>query len=301
MSAAMMFGMVAVPAAMNGSNTVPVKAASVTGSIPGTVEEVGAPVLDLNPQVFVGYQKTIKTTSKKPTTTTTKKSALSKNYANKLTKKTITTTPDTKYSHGPGKDVTTYTKKVVTTTKVYYKKTLTTTVKTDISVTTTTTNYIRSGSPNIMHYMIFSNNSLPFKIVSAFREDNIKVTLNSGMSNDGFFSSSNKTIQLKRNTDYSFLHEIGHYVNYKEGNVANSTEFKNIFASEKSKYRAFYSDICMKFSYGKDMGQYGRTNSSEYFAECFRDYYFSQNSRNRLKSNCPKTYNYIVKAINNFK
>ncbi|MFR8619051.1 MAG: anthrax toxin lethal factor-related metalloendopeptidase [Anaerostipes hadrus] len=49
-----------------------------------------------------------------------------------------------------------------------------------------------------------------------------------------------------------------------------------------------------------DSGNYARTSTSDYFAECFRDYYFSANSRSKLKANCPKSYSFIQKTINKF-
>lgn len=303
MSGVMAFGMIFAPVSMGASGgATQVKAATTTASI-GSSSGSGSGLGTISTGLempFVGYQKTTKTTSKKPTKTSTKKSKLSKNYTKKTTKKTTATNTKTSYRHDSTKDVTTVTKTVTTTTKVYYKKTLTTTVKTDVTVTTTTTSYVRSGSPNLSNYIGFSDNYIPIKIVSAMNSDKIKVSLNSGLGSEGVFSPSNKTIQVKHHTDKAIMHEIGHYVNYKKGYVTNGSEFQSIFKAEKAKYRGFYSEICMKFSYGNDLGQYGRTNASEYFAECFRDYYFSKNSRSRLKSNCPRTYQFIEKTVKNF-
>ena len=231
---------------------------------------------------------------KKPATSSTKKSKLSKNHANKTTKTETTTTTSTGYKHVVAKDTKTVTKTVVTTTKVYYKKTLTTTVKKQVTVTTTTINYLRRGNPDYMKLMGTVNTQIPTKVGNAMKADGLKVVLNPNLSYDGVYSASRNSIEMKNNVDYGFMHEIGHYVDRKTGYVSGSTEFKNIFNSEKSKYKGFYSD------WNLDSGNYARTSTSDYFAECFRDYYFSANSRSKLKANCPKSYSFIQKTINKF-
>ena len=226
-----------------------------------------APAADHSVSVYAtdnayrGYHVTSTKTKKKPATSSTKKSKLSKNHANK-------------------------------TTKVYYKKPLTTTVKKQ--VTTTTINYLRRGNPDYMKLMGTVNTQIPTKVGNAMKADGLKVVLNPNLSYDGVYSASRNSIEMKNNVDYGFMHEIGHYVDRKTGYVSGSTEFKNIFNSEKSKYKGFYSD------WNLDSGNYARTSTSDYFAECFRDYYFSANSRSKLKANCPKSYSFIQKTINKF-
>ena len=94
------------------------------------------------------------------------------------------------------------------------------------------------------------------------KADGLKVVLNPNLSYDGVYSASRNSIEMKNNVDYGFMHEIGHYVDRKTGYVSGSTEFKNIFNSEKSKYKGFYSD------WNLDSGNYARTSTSDYFAEC---------------------------------
>lgn len=259
-----------------------------------------APAADHSVSVYAtdnayrGYHVTATKTEKKPATSSTKKSKLSKNHANKTTKTVTTTTTSTGYKHVVAKDTKTVTKTVVTTTKVYYKKTLTTTVKKQVTVTTTTINYLRSGNPDYMKLMGTVNTQIPTKVGNAMKADGLKVVLNPNLSYDGVYSASRNSIEMKNNVDYGFMHEIGHYVDRKTGYVSGSTEFKNIFNSEKSKYKGFYSD------WNLDSGNYARTSTSDYFAECFRDYYFSANSRSKLKANCPKSYSFIQKTINKF-
>lgn len=259
-----------------------------------------APAADHSVSVYAtdnayrGYHVTSTKTEKKPATSSTKKSKLSKNHANKTTKTVTTTTTSTGHKHVVAKDTKTVTKTVVTTTKVYYKKTLTTTVKKQVTVTTTTINYLRSGNPDYMKLMGTVNTQIPTKVGNAMKADGLKVVLNPNLSYDGVYSASRNSIEMKNNVDYGFMHEIGHYVDRKTGYVSGSTEFKNIFNSEKSKYKGFYSD------WNLDSGNYARTSTSDYFAECFRDYYFSANSRSKLKANCPKSYSFIQKTINKF-
>ncbi len=243
---------------------------------------------------YRGYHVTSTKTDKKPATSTTKKSKLSKNHSTKTTKTQTTTTTSTGYKHVSGKDTKTVTKTVVTTTKVYYKKTLTTTVKKQITVTTTTINYARSGNPDYTKLMGTADTQIPTKVGDAMRADGVKIILNPDLSYDGVYSASRNCIEMKNNIDYVFMHEIGHYVDQKVGYVSDSSEFKNIFNSEKSKYKGFYSD------WNLDSGNYARTSTSDYFAECFRDYYFSANSRSKLKANCPRSYSFIQKTVNNF-
>ena len=270
-------------------------AMGVSGSF-GAVPTIGSGMTTVHASDtgYRGYHVSSTTTEKKPATTSTKKSSLSKNHASKTTKTSTETKTNTAWSHVSGKETKKVTKTVTTTTKVYYKKTLTTTVKKQVTITTTNINYVRSGSPDYTKFLGSANTQIPTKIGNAMRNDNVKVVLNSNLGQEGVYSASTKTIQLRKNMDYAFMHEIGHYVNDKEGRVTDSNEFKNIYNSEKGKYKGFYSE------YGLDSGDYGRTNASEYFAECFRDYYFSANSRSKLKAACPKTYNFVQKTVANF-
>lgn len=243
---------------------------------------------------YLGYHAKSTKTEKKPATTSTKKSSLSKNYKNKKTETTINTHTETALDHVLGKDSKKVTKTVTTTTKVYYKKTLTTTIKKEVTITTTTVNYVRSGSADYMKLVGNKDTQIPIKIGNALKADGYKVVIDPDNAHDGVFSPSRKTIFLKKNVDYALMHEMGHYVNFKEDYISESTEFKDIYNAEKAKYKGFYSEM------GLSLGSYGQKSSSEYFAECFRDYYFSANSRSKLKTNCPKTYSFIQKAVNNF-
>lgn len=66
------------------------------------------------------------------------------------------------------------------------------------------------------------------------------------MKHNGTFSLKDKKISIKYNSDYVLLHEIGHFVNYKNGDAAHSSEFYNIYLKERSKYRGFYNDYYEK-------------------------------------------------------
>lgn len=233
-----------------------------------------------------GYHKSY---SNHTSHTSTKKSnyKASKYYSKKLTKKSTKISENTTKKHYGSKDVKTVKKTTVVTTRVYYKKTVNKSVKTTVDTKTYTTSYVRPGTPNI--YTL--RGIIPDKMIQKVVENNIKVSLNPSLSNgaEGVYSSRNHSIQLKQNIDYVFLHEIGHFVSEKTENAAGSTEFRKIYLSEREKYTSFFSDY--------DSGSYGRSSQTEYFAEAFKDYYFSAKSRSGLKRNCPNTYRYIEKTV----
>ena len=274
--------------------TVMMAAAMVAGGSFGMTAMNGASTVYAADSGYRGYHTSNTTTKKEPETSSTKKSKLSTNHTRKKVKRTVKTQTSTALYHAYDKESKKVTKTVTTTTKVYYKKTLTTTVKKQRTITTTNINYVRSGYPNYNVFMGSANTQIPTKIGDAMRADGVQVRLNSDLDAGGVYSASTKTIQVKKNIDHILMHEIGHYVDQKSGKVSDSTEFKNIFNSEKSKYKGFYSD------WNLDSGNYARTSTSDYFAECFRDYYFSANSRSKLKANCPKSYSFIQKTINKF-
>ena len=263
--------------------TVMMAAAMVAGGSFGMTAMNGASTVYAADSGYRGYHTSNTTTKKEPETSSTKKSKLSTNHTRKKVKRTVKTQTSTALYHAYDKESKKVTKTVTTTTKVYYKKTLTTTVKKQRTITTTNINYVRSGYPNYNVFMGSANTQIPTKIGDAMRADGVQVRLNSDLDAGGVYSASTKTIQVKKNIDHILMHEIGHYVDQKSGKVSDSTEFRNI-----------YSD------WNLDSGNYARTSTSDYFAECFRDYYFSANSRSKLKANCPKSYSFIQKTINKF-
>lgn len=274
--------------------TVMMAAAMVAGGSFEMTAMNGASTVYAADSGYRGYHTSNTTTKKEPETSSTKKSKLSTNHTRKKVKRTVKTQTSTALYHAYDKESKKVTKTVTTTTKVYYKKTLTTTVKKQRTITTTNINYVRSGYPNYNVFMGSANTQIPTKIGDAMRADGVQVRLNSDLDAGGVYSASTKTIQVKKNIDHILMHEIGHYVDQKSGKVSDSTEFRNIFNAEKSNYKGFYSD------WNLDSGNYARTSTSDYFAECFRDYYFSANSRSKLKANCPKSYSFIQKTINKF-
>ena len=78
---------------------------------------------------------------------------------------------------------------------------------------------------------------------------------------------------------FAIIHELGHYFDEKH-QFSSSKQFTELY----KKYRTLFNQKTKK----------------EYFAECFKDYYFSANSRSKLKANCPKSYSFIQKTINKF-
>lgn len=253
--------------------TVMMAAAMVAGGSFGMTAMNGASTVYAADSGYRGYHTSNTTTKKEPETSSTKKSKLSTNHTRKKVKRTVKTQTSTALYHAYDKESKKVTKTVTTTTKVYYKKTLTTTVKKQRTITTTNINYVRSGYPNYNVFMGSANTQIPTKIGDAMRADGVQVRLNSDLDAGGVYSASTKTIQVKKNIDHILMHEIGHYVDQKSGKVSDSTEFRNIFNAEKSNYKGFYSVLSL------DNGNYARTKLSDYFAECFRDYYYSADSR----------------------
>ena len=84
-----------------------------------------------------------------------------------------------------------------------------------------------------------------------------------------------------RKADNTIYHELGHYLAFIAGNVDVSDDFKKIYNSEKSKFPGVHK-------------MYAVSNSSEYFAECMREYI---NNPAPLEKKCPKSYAAIEKAM----
>lgn len=244
--------------------------------------------------------------TKTTTKTTTKKSTKVKNL--KKAAKTKTTTKKTtkkntkKYNEKAAKvtQLTTTQTTVVTKTKAK-KQTITTTVKTTVKTTkediaaakpaakktTTTTNSNTTTSKNTTTtaktMTIDSlNGKVAPQIIKAFKTMNYKLIIDPSVSYQGYFNGSKQTITLKSVNEEHLLHELGHYAAFIAGNKDLTAEFKGIYNKEASKFTG-------------NNKAYVTKNSSEYFAESFRDFYTRPAT---LKNERPETYNYIIKSIN---
>ena len=233
---------------------------------------------------YYGYQKKTKSVKTK-ITASKKKVRIKKKYRGTRTKKNVESkwSDSYKYTYGDAKKI--HIKTVITTQKTYHGYFITT--KRNIKTTTTENkiNFVRNQKK------VSFNGRIPSNVQKQLNSEKIQIVINPKLKHNGTFSLKDKKISIKYNSDYVLLHERGHFVNYKNGDAAHSSEFYNIYLKERSKYRGFYNDYYEKL----DLGKYERTTPAEYFAGAYRDYYFSKDSRNRLKKYCPNTYNFITK------
>lgn len=233
---------------------------------------------------YYGYQKKTKTVKTK-TKASKKTTRTKKNYRREsITKNVNTKWSDAyRYTHGEVKKI--HVKTVTTIQKTYHGHS----IKTKRNVKTTTTenkiNFIRQQKK------INFDGRIPSNVRKQLKEEKIKIVVNPKLDHQGTFSLKDKKISLKYNCDYILLHEIGHFVDCENDMASDSSEFHNIYKKERNKYRGFYNDYYKKL----DFGRYERSSTAEYFAGAYRDYYFSKASRNRLKTYCPNTYNFLSK------
>lgn len=118
------------------------------------------------------------------------------------------------------------------------------------------------------------------RAVNAFTKMGFKVVTNPGVNYSGLFDARSRTITLKVANETAY-HELGHFVGFVAGNYDRSAAFQAIFNSEKSKYTFFNK-------------AYVLTDSSEYFAESFKNYTLNPTE---LKTNRPQTYAAIETAL----
>ena len=81
------------------------------------------------------------------------------------------------------------------------------------------------------------------------------------------------------------LHEYGHMVDYLFGEVSRSDEFVDIFSISLTMHKDAFAET-------KDR-VYASSNEKEFFAECFSEYYFSSDTREKLKTDFPGVYGFI--------
>ena len=222
---------------------------------------------------------TVKTNVSQTSKTTTKKVKLSSKA--KKSKTTSTQSKKTTNSSSTPNVATSIYKKIETTTTV--KKTWTKgskikVVKTTV-VTKTTTRTTTKYSGVIDTEKIVPNAHSSVK--NAFNQLGFKIYVDPYLKQySGIFSATNHRITV-RNTDTAAYHELGHFISFVVGQYCDTNEFKEIYNSEKNNYVG-------------NNKVYVTSSASEYFAESYRDYVFSNSS---LKANRPMTYAAISKAL----
>lgn len=131
------------------------------------------------------------------------------------------------------------------------------------------TSAIRTAAPN-------ADNSL----LSAFDELGFTFSVDATYKYTGVFDARNRVIILRYNDD-NVYHELGHFLAFVAGNYDVSSAFKDVYNKEKSLYTGRNQAYILK-------------NSSEYFAESYRDYVLY---KAELKSERPLTYGAIETAL----
>lgn len=79
------------------------------------------------------------------------------------------------------------------------------------------------------------------------------------------------------------LHEMGHFIDYYCGGLTKTEEYQNIWGSEVEAFKSFHNTASANTD-----------TADEYFAESFEVYIESPTA---LQSNCPQSYDYIVKTL----
>lgn len=262
-----------------------------------------------------------KVTTKKSTKTKKKtvklKKAAKKTYTKKKpTKKKKTTKTTTK-----GNEVTKVETTVVTKVTEKYKKKskkktvvtkITTTVKTTVTSNATSNNSVTASSQSgdqqtpdntqpegsaptetkntpsttkeaSAPSTISVNNVAPkadTAVLKAYNTLGFSVTVNPSVSYAGYFNAKDQSIIL-RNADDTIYHELGHFLAFVAGNVDTKGDFKAVYEAEKNLYSGMNKT-------------YVTQDSSEYFAESYRDYVLNPSG---LQAERPQTYASIQAAV----
>lgn len=237
-----------------------------------------------------------KTTRKVSSRSTTEKTTMKKKA-----KKTATTTK--KNTKQKNKTQQTKSQKIKTNTKIdttiktkTKKNSKIKTIQTKVVTTVTTTTTNLNKKPTVSQSApaekkpeaagTYSVRSIAPKcdtrVLNAFEKMGCTVQVNPSVSYAGSFNASSRTITLKRGDD-TVYHELGHFLEFAGGTAALKNEIAGAYNAEKSKYTAYNKGYVLQ-------------NSSEYFAESFRNYCENPSA---LKQSRPQTYNVIVRVLNN--
>lgn len=246
-----------------------------------------------------------KTTKKVTKKTTTKKTTMAQKARKTKTTTKKNTKNSTKTTANSVQKVKTNTK-VVTTIKTKTKKNSkikTTQTKVVTTVTTTTTkldpkknNKKTSAVSNSSAANTAANTETAAKagtynirsvapaadarVLNAFEKIGCKVVVNPSVSYSGCFDARSRTITLKK-LDVTVYHELGHFVEFVGGTSEVKKSIASAYGAEKAKYTAANKAYVLQ-------------NSSEYFAESFKNYCENPAA---LKQARPMTYEAVVQAL----
>ncbi len=120
------------------------------------------------------------------------------------------------------------------------------------------------------------------RVANAYTTLGFTIGVDSSVNYSGVFDARKRSITLKKAGD-TVYHELGHFVAFIAGNVDTSTAFKQVFEAEKDLYTEFNKEYVLQ-------------NSSEYFAESFKNYTLAPGV---LKKERPLTYDAVEAALGN--
>ena len=233
--------------------------------------------------------KTNKTTKKVKLKAKSKKTYTKKGKAQKktTTSKKVTSTETT-------------TIKTETTTSLTSKFTKGSNINTQTTtVTTVTTTTVQTNSPASGAVVVSSvQTSAPAvsagqvqigsiapmvdrRVASAYTTLGFTINIDPNVNYSGVCDARTRSITLKKSGD-TVYHELGHFLAFVAGNVDKSQAFNQVFAQEKDKYTEYNKAYVLQ-------------NSSEYFAESFKNYTMNPGG---LRASRPMTYAAIESALN---
>ena len=255
-----------------------------------TIEEDETPLASA-PKVST---KTSKSTSTKKVTM---KKAAAKSYTKSLPATSSTTKKTSETSSATVETKTTVVKKI---TEKYTKKSKVKVVTTDATTTVTiTTTAKASAAGSAVTVAAASGNTgnsvtgtidvgqyaskTDSRVLTAYRTLGFTAEVDPSVSYSGYYDTRNRKITLRK-ADETIYHELGHFVAFISGNTDQTAEFKAIYSQEKALYTAYNKS-------------YVTQNSSEYFAESFKEYTLNPTA---LKAARPKTYAAVKAAVDKF-
>lgn len=226
-----------------------------------------------------------KTTSKTTTKTSTKSVKMSKAAAKTYTKRLpATTKTSTKTASSSTKTVKRVTTVKTQITEKYTKKSkikkVTTKVTTTVKTTEISGNAVTTGNTPKKASISQIAPAADAKVLNAYQTLGFTVTIDPQVSYSGYFDAKSQSITLKENDD-DIYHELGHFLAFVAGNVDTKAAFTAVYNQEKASYTGSNESYVLQ-------------NSSEYFAESYRDYVLSPAA---LKQSRPKTYDAIASAL----
>lgn len=118
-------------------------------------------------------------------------------------------------------------------------------------------------------------------IRNAFKELGFRIEYSTETEYSGYFSVRSHSITLKTTGNVAY-HELGHFLSWVSGNKDSSSEFANIYNSEKSRVTSANKS-------------YITSSAAEYFAESYKDYVLSPSD---LAYQRPNTYKYMEECVN---